>query len=473
MMSISNLPTPGNPKGRDQAWQIMRAALEAVEPGAAVRRHLQLADDRLPVVGHRPGDTRTYVLDEFERVFVIGGGKAGTPMGAAVAGILGKRLTGGVTVVKYGHAPADATGAAGAVESAIEIVEAGHPIPDQAGLDGAQRIADLLRQTREHDLVLCLISGGGSALMTLPVPSVSLADLQALTRTLLACGATINEINTIRKHISQLKGGQLARLVSPSPVISLILSDVVGDPLDVIASGPTVADPTSYADAWSVLTHYGVTDTVPASITSYLKAGVDGVVPETPKPGDAIFDQVHNVVVGSNRVAARAAAERAQGLGLDTMVLTTFVEGEASQVGKVMAGLAKGIVCSEAVHLPGPPLARPACLVVGGETTVTLRGEGMGGRNQEMALAVALALDGWDTVLVACLATDGTDGPTDAAGAFADGTTVQRAAALGLDAVDYLARNDSYHFFQQLDDLIITGPTQTNVNDLALVLVGD
>ena len=473
MMSISNLPSPGNPKGRDQAWHIMRAALEAVEPGAAVRRHLQLADDRLTVVGHRPGDTQTYALDEFERVFVIGGGKAGTPMGAAVAGILGKRLTGGVTVVKYGHAPADATGAAGAVESSIEIVEAGHPIPDQAGLDGAQRIADLLRQTREHDLVLCLISGGGSALMTLPVPSVSVSDLQGLTRTLLACGATINEINTIRKHISQLKGGQLARLASPSPVVSLILSDVVGDPLDVIASGPTVADPTSYADAWSVLTHYGVTDTVPASITSHLKAGMDGVVPDTPKPGDAIFDQVQNVVVGSNRVAARAAASRAQGLGFDTMVLTTFVEGEASQVGKVVAGLAKGIACSEAVHLPGAPLAHPACLVVGGETTVTLRGEGMGGRNQEMALAAALALEGWDTLLVACLATDGTDGPTDAAGAFADGTTVQRAAALGLDAVDYLARNDSYHFFQQLDDLIITGPTQTNVNDLTLVLVGD
>ncbi len=392
-------------------------------------------------------------------------------MAAAIADVLGKRLTEGIVVVKYGHTLADP-----AATGPIEILEAGHPVPDQAGLRGAGRIVDLLRGATGRDLVLCLISGGGSALMTSPVPGVSLADLQTLTRVLLGCGATINEFNTVRKHISQLKGGQLARLASPATVVSLILSDVVGDPLDVIASGPTVPDPTTFADAWAVLTHYGVENEVPASITRHLAAGLDGTIPDTPKPGDPIFDRVQNVVVGSNRIAARAAAEEAQKLGFNTTLLTTFVEGEAREVGRLVAGLAKGLAREESVYRPadGRPqevvrLSPPACLVLGGETTVTLRGDGKGGRNQEMALAAALSLAGWKGVLVACLATDGTDGPTDAAGAFADGTTIARATDLGLDAQAYLARNDAYHFFQKLDDLILTGPTKTNVNDLILV----
>jgi len=319
--------------------------------------------------------------------------------------------------------------------------------------------------------VLCLISGGGSALMTAPVAGVSLADLQALTQTLLACGATINEINTIRKHISQLKGGQLARLAAPATVVSLILSDVVGDPLDVIASGPTVPDPSTFADAWSVLTHYGVENDIPAAIKAHLLAGRAGQLADTPKPGDAIFDRVQNVIFGSNRLAAMAAAETAARLGFEPLLLTTYIEGEARQVGQVAAGLAKGLVRGETMHPAGQFIARPACLIFGGETTVTLQGDGKGGRNQEMALAAALALAGWPHILVACLATDGTDGPTDAAGAFADGATVARAAELGLDAASYLVRNDAYHFFAPLDDLIMTGPTRTNVNDLTLILV--
>jgi hydroxypyruvate reductase len=307
--------------------------------------------------------------------------------------------------------------------------------------------------------------------MTLPTPGVSLADLQALTQTLLACGATINEINTIRKHLSQLKGGQMARLAAPSPVISLILSDVVGDPLDIIASGPTVPDPSTFADAWSVLTCYDVVDQVPQSVISHLQAGMEGTVAETPKPGEAVFEHVQNVVIGSNRIAAFAAAGAARQLGFNPLVLTTYLEGEAREVGKIIAGLAKGAVRGETTCPPDMPLTLPACLVLGGETTVTLRGNGKGGRNQEMALAAALALAGWPGVLVTCLATDGSDGPTDAAGAFADGETVQRAATLGLKAADYLARNDAYHFFERLGDLILTGPTQTNVNDLVVVLV--
>jgi hydroxypyruvate reductase len=377
-------------------------------------------------------------------------------------------VSGGLAIVKHGHGLED-PGATGS----IEIVEAGHPVPDEAGLEGARRITHLLRGATGRDLVLCLISGGGSALMTSPVPGISLRDLQILTGILLRCGATINEINTIRKHISQLKGGQLAQLASPAPVVSLILSDVVGDPLEVIASGPSVPDPTTFGDAWSILERYAIVEEVPASITRHLRAGVEGRVAETPKPGDPLFDRVQNVIVGSNRLAAQAAALEAQRLGFDTILLSTFVEGEAREVGKMVAGLAKGLVRGEAVHPAGNPLALPVCFIVGGETTVTLRGDGKGGRNQELALASAISLDGWDRVLIASLATDGTDGPTDAAGAFADGGTLARASRLGLDAEAYLNRNDAFHFFQELGDLLITGPTKTNVNDLILVLAND
>ncbi len=450
---------------RDHAWRIMRAALQAVEPGAAVQRHLGLEGKRLTAVGASAEDTRTYDLDRFDRVFVVGGGKAGAPMAQAVVSIMGERLTAGIVVVKQGYAGDTAQ------DGPVEMVEAGHPVPDEAGLHGAGRLAEMLRQTTGRDLVICLVSGGGSALMTLPVPGVSLADLQVLTQTLLACGATINEINTVRKHLSQLKGGQLARLAAPSPLISLILSDVVGDPLDVIASGPTVPDPTTFADAWSVLERYAVLDRVPPSVIAHLRSSMEGGVAETPKPGAALFERVQYVIIGSNRIAARAAADVAQRSGYHTLTLTTFVEGEAREVARVVAGMAKGVARGETICPRDTPLGLPACLILGGETTVTLRGDGKGGRNQEMALAASIALTGWSDVLVACLATDGTDGPTDAAGAFADGETVERAACLGLDAADYLARNDAYHFFERLGDLIVTGPTQTNVNDLIVVLV--
>jgi hydroxypyruvate reductase len=307
--------------------------------------------------------------------------------------------------------------------------------------------------------------------MTSPVPGVSLADLQTLTRVLLGCGATINQINTIRKHLSQLKGGRLAQLAAPAAVVSLILSDVVGDPLEVIASGPTVPDPTTFQDAWSILARHNILQDVPPSITSHLSAGLEGGVPETPKPGDPIFDGVQNVIVGSNRLAAQAAAAEARRRGWQTLLLTTFLEGEAREVGRVIAGLAKGLARNETMVPVGRPVSKPTCLVLGGETTVTLRGDGKGGRNQELALAAALALVGWEGILLASLGTDGTDGPTDAAGAFADGASMARAVQLGLNAEVYLARNDAYHFFQQLGDLIITGPTRTNVNDLILVLV--
>ncbi len=444
----------------------MQAALQAVDPETAVRAHLRLDGNTLAAGFTAQGWESRFDLDDFERVFVLGAGKAGTPMVRAIAGLFGPRLTGGVVVVKRGHADD------GQLRSGpIRVVEAAHPIPDQNGLEATAQIAELLRQTNERDLVVCLISGGGSALLTLPAGDISLQDLQDLTQLLLRCGASINEINTIRKHVSQVKGGQLARLAAPATVISLILSDVVGDPLDVIASGPTVADSSTFADAWQVIQKYALSEKIPASIANHLRAGLKGTIADTPKAGDEVFQRVSNIFVGSNRQACQAAAERAHQLGLNAIILTTFLEGEAREVGRVAAGLAKGLARGETRWAGGAPLHPPACLILGGETTVTLKGDGSGGRNQEAALAAAIALAGWDNVLAVFFATDGNDGPTDAAGAFADGGTVDRALRLGLAPQDYLARNDSYHFFQQLGDLIVTGPTQTNVNDLVLLLV--
>jgi hydroxypyruvate reductase len=337
-------------------------------------------------------------------------------------------------------------------------------MPDVAGVQGAERLAALLREAGADDLVICLISGGGSALLTLPQPGITLEDLRALTDALLRCGATINEINALRKHLQQLQGGGIAQLAAPATVISLILSDVVGDPLDVIASGPTSPDTTTFADAWAVLETYGLVEAVPRSIVERLRAGLAGQVPETPKPGEALFERVQNVIIGSNALAAQAAVGRARELGFAALVLSTYVEGEAREVARVAAALAKDL----ARH--GRPLRPPACLVLGGETTVTLRGSGRGGRNQELALAAAIALDGWPDVLIATLATDGNDGPTDAAGAIATGETSAQGRALGLEARAYLANNDSYTYFDRLGGLIRTGPTNTNVNDLLFVL---
>jgi glycerate 2-kinase len=445
---------------------VQAAALAAVEPGHAIRRYLYREGDTLVVSGRR------HDLNRFDRVWIAGGGKAAAPMVLALADLLADRLTGGVAVTKYGHSSPVAR------HPSLVIREAGHPVPDGAGVAATCRLADLVSGAGPDDLLLCPISGGGSALMTLPAsgtacvpPSgakrsgIELADLQTLTDQLLRRGATINELNAVRKHLSQIKGGGLARMAAPATVISLILSDVVGDPLDVIASGPTAPDPTTYADAWAVLERYQLADDAREPILARLRAGLNGKVAETPKPGDPIFERVQNVIVGSNRLAAEAAVAKAQELGFNALLLSTFVEGEAREVARVAAALAKEVVRYDR------PVARPACLVWGGETTVTVRGDGLGGRNQELALTAALALEDWPGVALATLATDGTDGPTDAAGAIATGDTVARARQKGLDPAAYLARNDSYHFFQCLGDLIVTGPTQTNVNDLLLIFV--
>jgi glycerate 2-kinase len=421
------------------AIELQRAALAAVDPASAIRRHVRREGDALSVAGQR------YRLGDYEHVYVVGGGKAAVPMAAAIAELLGERPVEGVVVIKYEHTHGQSI-------PRIQIIEAGHPVPDENSVRGARAVAGLADRATERDLVICLISGGGSALLTLPVPGLALADLQSLTDALLRCGATINEVNTVRKHCSAIKGGNLARLAAPARLVTFILSDVVGDPLDVIASGPTVPDSTTVADARAVLGRHEISE------PPFLR--------ETPKPGDPAFEQVQNVVVGSNRLAALAAVERARELGFSALLLSTYVEGEAREVGRVAAALAKG------VRSHGDPLSPPACLVWGGETTVTVRGEGMGGRNQELALSAALALDGWSDVLIMALATDGTDGSTDGAGAIVTGETLARAREHGLDARAMLEANDSYRFFDRLGDLIRIGPTGTNVNDLLFVLVG-
>jgi glycerate 2-kinase len=448
------------PNRRDAVQAVQDAALAAADPGQAVRRHLHRRGDTLVVADQR------YDLGQFGRVWIAGGGKAAAPMVAALVEILSDKLAGGVAVTKYGHSEiGNGEWETGNWESPVVIREAGHPVPDADGVAGARQLAELVTEAGPNDLVICPISGGGSALLTLPAPGISLADLQVLTDQLLRSGATINELNTVRKHLSQIKGGGLARMAAPAAVVSLILSDVVGDPLDVIASGPTSPDRTTYADAWDVFRRYQLIEVAPKPVVERLQAGLAGRVAETPKPDDPIFDRVQNVIVGSNRQAAEAAMAMARQLGFDTLLLSTFVEGEAREVARVAAAVAK-----EAVRY-GRPIVPPACIIWGGETTVTVHGDGKGGRNQELALAAALALDGWPDVALVTLATDGTDGPTNAAGALVSGETVARAHERGFVPADYLARNDSFSFFQQLGDLIITGPTQTNVNDLLFLFV--
>lgn len=421
---------------RRQAIAIFRAALAAADPIDAVIRELRKRD-----------------FSRFRRVFVVGAGKAGASMAKAAERVLGRRIAASLINVKDGHT---------LPLRRIELNECGHPVPDERGVAGAERIAQIAAGAGADDVVLCLISGGASALLPLPAEPVTLDQKQSVTRLLLACGANIHEINAVRKHISRIKGGQLARLAYPATVIALMLSDVIGDDLDVIGSGPTAPDASTFARAREILEKYGIADRVPEAVRNRLQAGIRGEIEETPKAGDPEFARVRNLVVGSNLLAVKAAEAKAKQLGYRTLVLSTFIEGETREIARVHAAIAK-----EIAHT-GRPLRRPACIISGGETTVTLRGTGLGGRNQEFVLAAAIDIAGLENVVVLSGGTDGTDGPTDAAGAIADGRTLGRDGR----APQFLANNDSYHYFEGLGDLIKTGPTNTNVMDVRIVLAG-
>ncbi len=446
---VKNGETKLNQKARALALRSLESALNAVDPKQIIKSKLLLKNSTLHANG--------YLIDlkKFKNIYVIGGGKASGLMAETLEQVLGNNITNGlVNVPRSNKNKTDI----------IELHEASHPIPDEDGVAGTCRMLEMAEHAKEDDLIICLISGGGSSLMPLPRGKISIVDKKKVTDSLLKCGATINEVNTVRKHISDFKGGWLAKKAYPATILNLILSDVVGDPLDFIASGPTVPDSTTFGDAIKVLKKYGLWSKVPASIRKVLSDGEKELIPETPKADDEVFKRVYNVVVGNNRLASLTAREYLKSEGLNTLLLTATLEGEARHVGVMLASIAREVYAS------GNPISKPAGIIAGGETTVTVIGKGLGGRNQEIALAAMQNLQGMNGVVVASLSTDGVDGPTNAAGAIADGKTLDRAAKMGLTPEKYLAQNDSYHFFSKLGDLIFTGPTGTNVNDVSVIV---
>ncbi|MCC6028586.1 MAG: glycerate kinase [Candidatus Korarchaeum sp.] len=398
-------------------------------------------------------------LSDFEEIFVIGAGKASGMMAKAVEDKIERISEGWVNV------PAKTEKAVNL--SKIRLNPAGHPIPDEGSINGAKEMLRILSKADERDLVIVLISGGGSALMEYPMEGITLEDLREMNRLLVLSGADIREINTVRKHVSRVKGGRLAEAAYPARVVSLIISDVIGDPLDTIASGPTAPDETTFQDAWEVLRNYSLVEKMPQSVIKVIKDGMEGRIPETPKPGDPIFENVTNMIVANNLKAVQTAEGVLRSLGYNTLVLGSRVQGEARHIGKMLAGLASSI------KNEGIPLSPPAALLMGGETTVTVTGDGVGGRNQELVLGAVRQIAGLDGVVIASIGTDGIDGSSEAAGAICDGHTLERALREGLKPEEYLKNNDSYSFFSWLGDAIITGPTLTNVMDLMGVVVED
>ncbi|WP_190272125.1 glycerate kinase type-2 family protein [Sideroxydans lithotrophicus] len=435
--------------------EIFNAAVAAVDPCNAVLNSVHVENDRL-VVGRK-----SYDLGAFERLVVVGAGKATARMALAVESLLGNRIAAGLIVVKEGHT---------VPLSIVEQVEASHPVPNEAGQVGTQRILQLMRNADDKTLVICLLSGGASALLVAPEEDVTLRDKQETTRLLLNAGASINELNAVRKHLSAIKGGRLAEAAYPAQLLTLILSDVIGDPLDVIASGPTAADSSTFADAWSVIAKFGLQKTLPSHVADHLRRGIARKELETVKANDACLGKTDNVIIAGIRQALSAAQAKARRLGLESITISDALQGEARDAAH---SLAQTALSELALMKPG----KQRCLLCGGETTVTVRGNGRGGRNQELALAFALEIDGVSGVSLLSAGTDGGDGPTDAAGAFADGNIVALARSHGIDPLRYLDRNDSYDFFRQLDAAsgmqyhFKTGPTGTNVMDIQFLLL--
>ncbi|MBM4140288.1 MAG: glycerate kinase [Nitrospira sp.] len=401
-----------------------------------------------------------YQGNAFNRLLVAGLGKAACPMAKALEEQFKDIITAGIVITKHGHCPSQHR------PDKIKVFEAGHPVPDEKGLQATEEIVKLVSSADDKTLIVCLISGGGSALLVSPYEGITLLEKQNITEMLLKAGATIDELNAVRKHISKVKGGRLAEIVYPARIISLIISDVIGDRLDVIASGPTSPDTTTYNKALSILEKYGLMEKVPESILSVLHKGANGSIPETPKEGNRIFIKVENLIIGDNKKALIATVEKARELGLDAEIISTEISGEAREVGKWLAK--KAIETRNELRMKRN---KKVCLISGGETTVTVKGNGKGGRNMELALAFAIEIEGISGVTLLSAGTDGTDGPTDAAGAIVDGNTVSKAKSIGLNPEEYLMNNDSYNFLKKIDDLLITGPTGTNVMDIQIMVI--
>ena len=434
---------------------IFSKALSAVDPSKILKETIRIEGDHLSIKIERDSE-RIFDLKRFHRIFLAGTGKASNSMAHAIEELFGDRVTKGVITTKYGHLlPLKQT----------QSIEAGHPIPDRKGYEGARKIQRLLKESGPDDLVIFLLSGGASALLPFPADGIDLKEKQEVTQLLLDSGADIKEINTVRKHISRVKGGWVAKWAYPSTVIAFILSDVVGDQLDVIGSGPTVPDPSTFEESLEILKKYDLLNEVAPSVRKHLQSGKEGKVEETPKPGEAVFERVSNILIGSNILALREAKREAESLGFNAIILSSSIEGETREASRFFTAVAKEVISS------GNPVPRPACILSGGETTVTIKSKGQGGRNQEFALAGALEISGIEKIVLLSGGTDGTDGPTDASGALADHTTVQRAETMGLNPNVHLENNDAYPFFQKLGDLLITGPTHTNVMDVRIMLV--
>ncbi len=442
------------------------AGVKRVDPYDLVRGALNLENSLLKI--ETEDFHLSFQLDKFKDIVVIGAGKATARMALAAEQILGHRITRGIIVVKYGHTES--------LES-IRCIEAGHPLPDENGIRGAREILALVKDADESSLVITLISGGGSALLPFPCAhttahrkiTLTLAEKQAVTQHLLQCGATIDELNCIRKHLSGIKGGQLSRAIHPATSVSLILSDVVGDNLDAIASGPTVPDPTKFKDVMSIIEKYDLADRLPRNMIDLVGLGLQGKLPETPKPGDPVFTDSTSVLVGTNYLSLLAAAAHAEQLGFTSVILSSQITGEAREVAKVLYGIGKD---ARQRSLLG---AGNLCIITGGETTVTLKGSGKGGRNQELALAFLAEMElepaRAEGIYFLSAATDGNDGPTDAAGAFAAPDLLDLAKRAGCRINDYLKSNNAYAFFDRIGHLLKTGPTNTNVCDLQIMLI--
>jgi glycerate-2-kinase len=444
---VSNAKNGKAQKARKILVELVDAVVKAVDPYLLIKSNIKVDDEELRVKTH------CIKMSGFERIFVFGGGKAVLGMAKALEDLFGERISGGVII-----APEWAN------LKKVEVIKAGHPIPTEEGVKGTKKMFSLLDGVNEKDLILCLISGGGSSLLCLPPEDVSLEDLQKTTDLLLKSGATIHEINTVRKHLSQINGGRLAAKTQPAKLVSLIISDVIGNEISTIASGPTAPDSTTYKDALLVLKKYGVLEKAPDSVLEHLKRGAMGKIPDTPKPSDPLFKNVLNVILADNSDALAAAEIVGKQHSLNVHMVSKNMFGEARKFGRQFALISKKLINSSV------PVKKPALLLCGGETTVKVIGGGKGGRNQELVLSAALQIDGLDAA-IASFGTDGIDGPTDAAGAIADGFTVQRAKVMGLDPLSFLQRNDSYNFFKHLGDLIITGFTGTNVMDVASALI--
>jgi glycerate-2-kinase len=427
---------------------LLEAGLQAADPKEAIRKTLDLKGKTLQV------GMRRYDLSRFSRVVCVGAGKASGRMAQAVEQQLGKWLEGGVVVVKEGD---------GCRTRTIQTRQAGHPYPDRRSEQAGKEILNLVHSLTPDDLLLVILSGGASSLMVAPAQPIRLADKQKTTRLLLQSGASIDEINVVRKHLSAIKGGRLAE-ASSATIIGLLLSDVIGRDVSTIGSGPTVADPSTYHDAHTVLETFDLWKRIPQSVRVHLQHGMQGKVPETPKTGSRVFRQTYPHILGDNHLAVEGLANKANAIGIPSLILATTLRGEAREAGKMVGAVAREI------HFYGRPIRRPACLIWGGELTVTVRGTGKGGRAQEFALSAAQEIAGLPNVFVAGFGTDGIDGPTEAAGAVVDGRTLARAKPYRMDAAKILHRNDSYSFFKKVGGHIVTGPTGTNVNDIYLVL---